>query len=536
LVSAAKKYKIDTSGFEQKYLSDDPSPQPSPQGRGGTGTVGEGDGADPAGSARRAEALRHPTSDDTAGTAVLRIPKYLRAIQLDSLPVAVLRDDGTELYEIPIAVTGTWVKNDREFSITTQDLADIVKNFEKRKNQHVVIDYEHASEMPEIARGGPIPAAGWIHSLCANGGLKAMIEWTPDSQEMIKKGQYRFFSPAIDWAAKDKETGEPQGATLTSGALTNHPFLEELPPITLSDLVIAAQSSGFALEGSGSSPKGARCQVPGKANLKPAVLQEMAGIHQDGFMQGVSVAAGGGKPQGGEMKKLSLKKLAERGRRAVCDDAGDQLGEFSLDELDLDEVEFEELMSRRGARMDDTLSDVLSEVGLRESSGEELRRLLKPARQLGVERVERAARAALLSETLRDGAINLDVAAKLAEQGRLGFSDFRAVQKAQDLVEKAIDDGKFLPADREFISRVALSEPERFEAWTKKKPRSVQLGGPSGVSGPAPESLAQDLSMRLSELMREKNLSRQKALQELAQNSPELIRRWRWGRGNEARS
>jgi len=51
--------------------------------------------------------------------------------------------------------------------------------------------------------------------------------------EMIRAGQYRFFSPAIDWEARDQETGEPQGATLTSGALTNHPFLEELPPDSL---------------------------------------------------------------------------------------------------------------------------------------------------------------------------------------------------------------------------------------------------------------------------------------------------------------
>src|SRR6516164_1853570 len=72
---------------------------------------------------------------------------------------------GRATHEIPIVVTGTWVKNSHKFSITADDLAAMVANFDKRKNDQVVIDYEHASEQPEVARGGPVPAAGWIHSL-----------------------------------------------------------------------------------------------------------------------------------------------------------------------------------------------------------------------------------------------------------------------------------------------------------------------------------------------------------------------------------
>ncbi len=485
LVRAAKSYDIDTRGFEEKYLRE----------------LGIGN--------------QRPV-----------IPKHLATL-LTSLPVPVKRD-GKELFELPIAVTGTWVKNGCEFSITHEDLANIARNFEKRKNDQVVIDYEHASEMPEIARGGPVPAAGWIHELRmssrSNAGssknghaeLCALVEWTPDAKEMIRKGQYRFFSPAIDWSASDKETGEPQGATLTSGALTNHPFLEELPPIMLNEF----QISNLTLQ-----------------------MQEMAGIHQDGFLQNVSVAYG--KTEDGNQKsastndsggktvakKLTFKKLAGApGKRRVFDDSGAELGDISLDELDLDDAELEELMAQRGGpagKMDDTLSELMSEAET--DDREELKRLLRPAKQLGAERIERAARVALLSETLKDGAINLDIAAKLADQGRIGFSDYRAVQKAHGLVEKAIVDGKFLPADREFISRLALSEPEKFEIWARKKPRAVQLGGPTGVSGSAPENPAQELSLRLSELMREKNLDRHRALQELAQSDVELIRRWRWG-------
>jgi len=266
----------------------------------------------------------------------------------------------------------------------------------------------------------------------------------------------------------------------------------------------------------------------------------MAGIHQDGYLPEVSVAPGRNGPgQGGiPVKRLTVKKLTgAKGLRRLFDDAGAEVGEISLDELDLDDAEVQELMAKRGgleAKTAGILSELFAEGEFDEASSEELRRLLKPARELGAERVERAARAAVLSETIKDGGISLDVAARLADQGRLTFADYRVAHKAHELIEKAIAAGKFLPADREFISRMALAEPERFEAWAKKKPRAVQLGGPAGVGGPTPENPAQDISLRLSELMREKNLNRQKALQELAQTDPELIRRWRWSNGHEA--
>jgi hypothetical protein len=149
---------------------------------------------------------------------------------------------GQFLTEIPIAVTGSWVKDGHRFSITKEDLDDIVENFQKRGNGQVVVDFEHASERPEVARGGPVPAAGWINALDVREkedgqghALWGDVEFTDDTKDLIKKNKYRYFSPAIDWGAADKKTGRAKGATITSAALTNHPFLEELPAITLSE-------------------------------------------------------------------------------------------------------------------------------------------------------------------------------------------------------------------------------------------------------------------------------------------------------------
>jgi hypothetical protein len=154
----------------------------------------------------------------------------------------LLADTIGGLNEIPMAVTGSWVKDGHRFSITREDLDDIVKNFEKRANGQVVVDFEHASERPEVARGGPVIAAGWIHALTVRDSgdgkkstLYGEIEWEPDAKKMLRTGKYKFFSPAIDWGAVDKKAGRSKGATITSGALTNHPFLEELPAIQLSE-------------------------------------------------------------------------------------------------------------------------------------------------------------------------------------------------------------------------------------------------------------------------------------------------------------
>jgi phage I-like protein len=156
----------------------------------------------------------------------------IRSILLDAMPAAGA--DG--LVEIPIAVAGAWRRGTSEFSITKQDLVAMVANFKKRKNGEINIDYDHASEMPEVAKGGPVPSAGRILKLRSNGALYAGVEFTARALEMIKAEEYRFVSPAIAWGVKDKISGEDQGTTLTSLALTNRPFLEELPPIKLSEI------------------------------------------------------------------------------------------------------------------------------------------------------------------------------------------------------------------------------------------------------------------------------------------------------------
>lgn len=67
---------------------------------------------------------------------------------------------------------------------------------------------------------------------------------------MLAAQEYRFFSPVLVWGARDKKTGEPQGTTLTSIALTNSPLMERLPAFAFSDAGWQIDRGNAAREGS----------------------------------------------------------------------------------------------------------------------------------------------------------------------------------------------------------------------------------------------------------------------------------------------
>src|SRR5208337_4169795 len=167
------------------------------------------------------------------------------------------------LIRIPIAVTGTWAGGEKKFEIGLDDLEEIRRNFAAKPTGEINVDYEHASEVP-FGTGGPVLSAGRVTKLdeperFSNGKreLRMGNGETPNSQlptpnsrfilwgwyepterarQLIANREYRYISPAIRWGAKDKVTGETAGTVLTSVALVNKPFLEELPEIHLCEL------------------------------------------------------------------------------------------------------------------------------------------------------------------------------------------------------------------------------------------------------------------------------------------------------------
>ncbi len=114
------------------------------------------------------------------------------------------------------------------FELNEKIFQEIIANF-KAHPEHLPIDFEHASEA--AATDGSIPthgapAHGWIQDMkIVSPDLFGLVAWTPLARDYIKNGNYRHFSPAVRLGAKDRVTGKPIGARMTSGALTNSPFL-----------------------------------------------------------------------------------------------------------------------------------------------------------------------------------------------------------------------------------------------------------------------------------------------------------------------
>ncbi|MGH9342786.1 MAG: phage protease [Terriglobia bacterium] len=388
-----------------------------------------------------------------------------------------LHADAAQLREIAVAVPGSWMRGDHGFSITRNDLDNMVCNFEKRKNDMIVIDYEHASEQPEIAKGGPVPAAGWIHALHANGKLTALVEWTPQAEQMITTGQYRFFSPAIDWGATDKETGEPQGATLTSGALTNHPFLEELPPIMLSDGKVITAGVGLAHENS-----------------------TLERLHHEGAKN---------------MKKLLLKPISERdeqsGDHAVFEEGNDQPLGF-IPHSDLSEYAAKHL----GANPDDE-----EDAGESHSKG-----IAEPDEHTKLAAREAYQRSFFLREAVHKGKIDGRRAADLAKTGKITLAEYIRAQEAEKLIESAIASGKLLPRDRTFFFRDAMDRPKEFQEYVRNAVPVVRFGV-KGLGSSEGLPLDEEIHLGVKQLMNETGLDYAKALKEFLSANPALGEQYR---------
>lgn len=463
-------------------------------------------------------------------------------------------------YELPVCVAGSWVKEGHNLSISPDDLAAMVRNFEKRKNEQVVIDYEHASENPEVSHGGPIPAAGWIHSLgirdsdfgsqatnpesrTPNPVLHALVEWTPEAESMIRSGQYRFFSPAIDWNYADKATGELQGATLTSGALTNHPFLEELPPIMLTDLSV----------------------VSGQLSVAQRTAGAGTGIgYLDQPLQSVSVGYGQRTTdhgQGAKMaKKLSIRKLTEgeaKGHHGVFD-GDDFMGYVLADDMkdhvksclddgfgNLDSLkpQTSDGAGQAGVKghqepdSDEKLSELLRESGYRGQETGNRKQILSGLKLASTHQLveqREASRNLLFTECLprnpnpdsRTPFFDMKKAKQLLLENKIDAADLLDAIEAKSMLDEAVAQGRALPKDRVFFFEIAFNNPKRFSEYIASAVPVVRLGS-VGLGDAQQLPVDQEVDIETRKLMSEKRLGYGKAMKEVFRANPRLEERYR---------
>jgi Mu-like prophage I protein len=145
-----------------------------------------------------------------------------------------------------LAIQGRWLGHPAgPFEMNKETFEEIITNFRATKNRAIPFDLEHASEADPTAGSIPVtgaPAQGWITDLKIEAGsLWGLVDWLEPARTYIREGRYKFVSPAIRFGSRDRVTGKPVGARLTSVALTNCPFLDGMRPVAASDRSLVAQ-------------------------------------------------------------------------------------------------------------------------------------------------------------------------------------------------------------------------------------------------------------------------------------------------------
>jgi phage I-like protein len=139
-----------------------------------------------------------------------------------------------------IARHGTWKGHEQgEFSFNDAIYDEIIRNHNATKNRRVPLDQEHLSETlgsDDVASKG-VPAMAWVKDIVKRGDeLWALFEWKDQGAvDNVRAGRTAYLSPAVNFNSIDRESGEPIGARLTSVALTNHPFIDGMAPVTASE-------------------------------------------------------------------------------------------------------------------------------------------------------------------------------------------------------------------------------------------------------------------------------------------------------------
>jgi phage I-like protein len=159
-----------------------------------------------------------------------------------------------------LLITGEWAGHwQGGFAVTESDLVHISTNAKARQTQ-ILVDYEHKSVFSFFASAGDTKAAGWLdpQSLAivetdTGHALDGTIRWNRAAGDAIRENEFRYLSPTIQWKTADRQSGVDTGTSLHSVALTNTPFLEELPEVRLNS--IAARLGAPALEDEAMDPK-----------------------------------------------------------------------------------------------------------------------------------------------------------------------------------------------------------------------------------------------------------------------------------------
>lgn len=228
---------------------------------------------------------------------------------------------------VPIAVLGSWVHPEYgDVTFTQEDFDDMMRNFsENVSGFEPPLFYGHPIDRESF---GGAPAAGFLIQLYQLGDtLFGEFEAVAESYEQVKEGYYRYSSAEIVRNAVSKETGDPIGTLLVGTALTNRPFLTNMPRVkaladvfsswadTTHHFLIPLLQTGDSQHDM-ADPTQSNNQSPAATAPASAPQPEQAAATQENFSEGQTPSQSQAQPQP-MAEFLALAQQVETQRREL---------------------------------------------------------------------------------------------------------------------------------------------------------------------------------------------------------------------------
>lgn len=266
------------------------------------------------------------------------------------------------------------------------------------RGQELDIDYDH-----KAADG---QAAGWVKDAeVRSNGLWLLVDWTKKAYDLIKDKAYRYFSPEFTDEWKHPKTGETHNNVLFGGALTNRPFLKDILPINLSEIMAEPQPTPVPP----APPAPTKIAPPKEGGLvDPKKLREILGLSEDASDETVTAKLAElakpqqptyasledvNTPEPDEMARL-LKSLSDvdgnpalKALTELVEAQRKQLGQYAMAaKRDRVETQLAELDRGKTFAVPPTVKDRLRDILLRspDKLGQEVYEAYKKTLELGV--------------------------------------------------------------------------------------------------------------------------------------------------------
>jgi len=372
------------------------------------------------------------------------------------------------------------VEGEEHAILDEEAMAAIIADFERRGNE-MVIDYEH-----QTLKDVQAPAAGWVKMLVSRGkeGLWAAVEWTRRAKEYLENREYRYFSPVF-WVRE----GDRRVVKIDNIALTNAPRINRLAPIVAK---MSRQEARAARK-----KRAEKYDIGVKESGHAAKPSEWAEVPEEQFLDPVNYRypcpdADQTRAAAGHWGQDNNKAQYSSRERAIIDRRLDTFRKkFNIGEI-------------RGKEHTMNIVEKLKKLfGLAEDAGDD--KIVEAAEQLTAKNRQLEAAAAgkpvvakevLAALDMKEGDLSQVVATihalKQAGRGAVSREEFIKLQgelkrrDAEELVAKALSEGKITPEQREWAKAYAERDLEGFKTFAAKAPVVVPVeklpGGEKVVS------------------------------------------------------